>query len=455
MFVVDVGTSTLKAGIVNDRGVAVWLHRTRMLQRENELEEWNAQIWEDALADTLRRAPVEPIHAISISGNGPTLVPLDPDGRPTAPVLLWIDDRGERIPGATSFYLPKVNWFALNHPEAFERTSSFVSCPEYLSYLLTGEKVTVCPNKEFEPFIWDEPQIGRYGLRADQFPAFVQPGTRIGTVSSRAASRFGLEAGTPVFAAGSDFMMSLLGTGTVEPGMICDRAGTSEGINYCSRRPIADNRLRTLPHAVSGYYNVAGILASTGRMFEWFRRFSGQSGVDYEDMIRSIADAFRDLELPYFFPSIHSGERYEFVSALFAGLRPSHGAAQMGVAVLESIGFTIRQVLESMESAGLPVGTLRACGGQAKNLAWTQIKADMIGKRIEVPRIADAELLGCALQGFVGLGAYSSVQDAVSELVHIEYSFEPNPSATARHAERYAKYQALYSKVLHLSDFSD
>ena len=76
-------------------------------------------------------------------------------------------------------------------------------------------------------------------------------------VSADASSRTGLPAGLPVVAAGSDFMAALIGSGATAPGLVCDRAGTSEGINYCSRRPSDDPRLRDLPHAVEPYWNVA------------------------------------------------------------------------------------------------------------------------------------------------------------------------------------------------------
>lgn len=447
VFVLDVGTSALKAGIIDENGEALWLERARMMRKEADLELWYAESWVTAFREVLGKMPRLDIDAIAVSGNGPTMVPMDAQGEASAPVLLWIDRNSEPNPDCPSFYLPKVNWFRKHRPQAFARTQFFISCPEYLSFLLTGQACTVLPHADFQPFLWDHDQLETYGLESSLFPEFVRPGQEIGRITKEAGQAFGLPQGIPVYAAGSDFMMSLLGTGCIRPGMICDRAGTSEGINYCSERKVKDLHLRTLPHALPGLFNVAGILSSTGRMFEWFRTFSGQKEIGYESMIRNIIKAFPDTELPFFLPSIHADECYEFVSAVFVGLRPRHGAAEMGVAVLESIGFTIRQVLSTMERAGLPIGTIRACGGQAKNQLWTQVKADMLGRRIEVPKIADAELLGCAIHAYLGLGHYSSLEEAVSELVRIETCYEPEPQAMLRHTARFQAYQTVHQKL--------
>ena len=88
------------------------------------------------------------IEAIVVSGNGPTLVPVDAAGSPLAPALTWMDRRGAqeaRIVSATcgwpvdpTFSLPKALWFFRNRPQVYERTALFLGCPEYAAFVLTG-----------------------------------------------------------------------------------------------------------------------------------------------------------------------------------------------------------------------------------------------------------------------------------------------------------------------------
>jgi len=447
IFVADVGTSSLKAGIIDRNGTLLWQVRIPMLSKEEDLEYWEASRWAPDHQKKFSRLPKGSIDGIVLSGNGPTMVPLDAKDVPTSPVLLWIDGRSRPIEGKRSFFLPKVRWFRETNPEAFAKTRSFLSCPEYLSFLLTGVKATISPTNEFLPFLWDDDQLSTYQLSPDLFPPFVEPSNLLGRVSARGAQKFGLKLGIPVFAGGTDFMMSLTGSGTISPGMACDRAGTSEGINYCSDMPIRNPSLRTLPHAIEGLYNVAGILSSTGRMFEWFRRFSGQHDIDYAPMIERIEAVHEWANLPFFFPSAHLGEQYEFTSAVFANLRPEHGAPEMGRAVLESIGFTIRRVVGTLESSGCPVTTLRACGGQAKNWLWNQMKSNMIDRPIDVPYIKDAELLGCGIEGFLGLGEYRNREEASGDLVRIEHRFEPDRMSVERYQERFSEYEKVHSAL--------
>jgi xylulokinase len=448
IFCADIGTSSVKAGIITLEGKLLWSHREPMLEQDNDLTSWSADRWEKALSNCFIHAGNLTYDGIVLSGNGPTLVPLNRQGKPTAPVLLWIDGHFSKLPDTNSFFLPKIKWFQDHNPKSFELTTSYLSCPEYLSYLLTGELITITPTQEFTPFIWNLEEISTYGFDQDHFPKTISSGSLIGRVSSSGSNTFGVPHGIPVYSGGSDFIMSLIGTGVVEPGMVCDRAGTSEGINFCSSRQIKDPFLRTLPHGIPGFYNVAGILSSTGRMFEWFRRISGQEQMDYTSMIQRIVDTPPLEQQPYFFPSAHQAERFEFNSAVFSNLCPSHGAIEMGRAVLESIGFTIRQVVEILHNNNCRFDSLRACGGQAKNEPWNQMKADILQKVIEVPTIVDAELAGCAIYGFVGRGDFSDPRQGCLEMVKLSKRYYPDTQKMDYYDNRFIEYENAFFNLM-------
>jgi xylulokinase len=266
-------------------------------------------------------------------------------------------------------------------------------------------------------------------------------------VDRRGAELFGIPAGVPVVSGGPDFLMSLLGTATTAPGRTCDRAGTSEGINHCTDKSVASPLVRCLPHIVPGLYNVAGVLSSTGRIFEWFRRISRQRSVGYERMLSDIVAAGFDHE-PYFFPSVHEGAAWEFSKGLFVGLRSDHGTAQMGRGVVYSIGYAVRQSITSLHDAGCDVSELRACGGQAKNAVWNQMKADITGLPISVPAVVDAELLGCYCCARVGLGDYDDIVAASDRHVRLEHRYEPDPARSGEFTEGYERYLGTYQRYV-------
>lgn len=437
----------MKAGAISSSGHLLAFARKRLIRREQELTDWHAEAWDEALSLLIGElSDYARPECVVISGNGPTLVGLTKGGAPMEPVLLWLDGRERPLPGNRSLFLPRINWLREERPETFERLGSVVSFPEYLYYRLTGELVTISPSEEFNPYIWDQEGLQRYGFDSSLFPPYLQPGKLVGRVNRQGFERFGIGEGTPVAAGGSDFLMSLIGTGAVRPGRTCDRAGTSEGINHCSEVPAPDSRLRSLPHVVPGLYNVAGILSSTGMLFEWFRGISGQDGRDYVEMIRELQSIAHQEDIPWFFPSLHQGAAWEFRRGMFIELGARHGRGEMGLAVVLSIGFAVREAIEIMGENGIEPTELRACGGQAKNAPWNQMKADIVGLPILVPEVEDAELLGNACAAFVGLGEYDSIVEASDALVHFSRRYEPRASEHERYADAYRRYQSAYER---------
>lgn len=437
----------MKAGAISESGRLLAFARKRLIRREREVSQWSAEGWDRALALLVRElTDYSKPDCLVISGNGPTVVGLTAGGTPVEPVLLWLDGREAPIEDNKSFFLPRVNWLRQREPETFSKLAAVVSFPEYLYFRLTGELMTITPSEEFSRFIWTEEEIDRYGFDHSLFPPYVRPGEMVGRVNRAGAERFGIGEGTPVAAGGSDFLMSLVGTAAVRPGRTCDRAGTSEGINHCTDSPVDDSRLRSLPHTIPGLYNVAGILSSTGMLFEWFRGISGQEGRDYVEMIREFQEVAHNEDIPWFFPSLHQGAAWEFRRGMFIELGARHGRAEMGLAVVLSIGFAVREAIGIIEENKLYPQELRACGGQAKNSPWNQMKADIIGMPVMVPEVEDAELLGDACAGFTALGLFSSLVEASEALVHFSRRYEPRPGEHERYDEAYGEYQSAYSR---------
>ena len=446
---VDIGTSSLKGGIIDEEGALLeWAKVTFGAPSGDGYRHWDARLWLEAFSRLCGQLEgVRKTAALTVSGNGPSLVPLDAEGRPVAEALLWIDGRELRKGGTKSFFLPKAAWFAENRPAQYAESSFFLGCPEYLAYVLSGKKAAFTPSQEFVEYIWTREEIEDYGLNPSQFPEPMHTGSILGEVHEESAKRFGLRRGTAVIAGGADFLMALLGTGAVEPGITCDRTGTSEGINCCSAASVEHPRIRNLPHAIAGYYNAAGILSSTGLIFEWFRRLTGQQDRDYGDMLQEIRQVERSPTLPYFFPSLHRGAVWEFSGGAFTGLEAEHGAAEMGRAVVHSVGFGIRNLIETLEQKGCRIGSMRVSGGQGRNRVWNQMKADMTGKRIEIPAIIDAELTGGAIAAFSALDG-AGLAETAGRLVRIEEVFFPDDNYADQYREEYEEYERICERML-------
>ncbi|MCX7032261.1 MAG: FGGY family carbohydrate kinase [Spirochaetes bacterium] len=463
LLAVDVGTTQLKAGLFDRAGrltaraeaPLALIRHPDPLWHESDARAWIAGL--SHVAAALGVAGAGPIEAVVVSGNGPTLVPVSADGVPLAPALTWMDRRGveearivsERCgaPIDPTFYLPKALWFFRNRPRLYEQARWFFSCPEYVAYVLTGVPATFLPTPQFTRYIWEEPLISALGMDPGRFPPFVPSGRILGAVSAAGASATGIPAGVPVVSGGPDFIVSLLGTATVAPGRACIRAGTSEGINLCSRRPVSDRRLLCLSHIAEGCWNVSGIISTSGKALEWFRTAAGRSDGSWESLFAEIeavsAGADRLLFLPYL-----AGERAPLWDPLargaFIGLTLNHGRAEMLRAVAESVGFAIRDVVEVMEEIGLSVQDLRITGRPARSRVWNQIRADITGRRILVPEAEDSDLAGDVCLALAALGEYGSAAEASEAIVRIGSVCEPVAERTRLYDELFALYRESY-----------
>ena len=466
---IDIGTSSFKSALWdfegNRRGFAaepLLISLSDGLRHEAEPEQW-LRAFEDCLG---RLGDLSAVEAVVISGNGPSLTPVV--GEPAlataglslaaAPSRLWLDRRAGEAAAEVSalvgdfvdggFFLPKALGIKNNEPELYEKTRFFLGCPEYLACALTGEARTVFPSAGFDRWFWNAEILGRLGLDGAKFPPFISPGERFGTLLPALARCFGFARNVPVIAGGPDFYVSILGAGAVSPGRACDRSGTSEGINACTGKRITDRRLMSYGHPVKPFWNLSGIISTTGKALEWARNLLGLA--DFGEFFSLAAAAAPGAGGLVFLPYL-AGERAPIwdsaARGVFRGLSLSTDRAGLARSVLEGVCFAIRDVIAVMEESGARVGELRVSGAAAENGLLNQIKADITGKEILIPAHKEAELLGLAIIGACALGKYASLAEAAAALVHVESRREPDPRNTVLYDELFSEYRETYRRL--------
>jgi xylulokinase len=231
--------------------------------------------------------------------------------------------------------------------------------------------------------------------------------------------------------------MALIGAGTMEPGMVCDRAGSSEGINLCAAFPgMAEPprfppEIRTLPHANPCLWNLSVIIPVSGRLFEQYRAATGQGNRPYDDI---LAELIPGGLLPDPCPA-------------GSGAAPFSGVPEFGRAVLTTLGFAVRAAAETLGSQGFPIGEMRLSGGQSKNRRWNQLKADLSGIPLLVPEQPDCELAGDAVLGSIALGEAVDLREGISRIVRVKERLVPNPQTAAAYAGRFRTCRELREKI--------
>jgi xylulokinase len=435
---IDIGTTSVKAAVIDADGNLLSYAKKHIPAGSSEQL---AHQWASYLRVLLPGlSGISAVQAVSVTGNGPTLVALDRELKPCAPVISWARTPSADIGDHPSLYLPKVKYALTHRNQEYERTHWFVGCPEYISFLLCGELSTFVPENRFIPYIWDEKQLEATGLSGYRFPQFIETAEPLGFVTDEASGIYGIPSGIPVAAGMTDFHAALLGCACVHEGMTCDRAGTSEGINFISDHEAYYEHLRTLPSIIPGTWTVAGLMPASGEVFEWYRHTWGVSEEPYDQLMSGITSASHS-RTSFFYPHLRRKDSV-LSGGDFVGIREDEDSLFVrGRIVAEGIGFTVRSFIDGLRSQGCEVDSIRHCGGQARSPWWNELKAQLLQTPVEVPALADAELLGCAAAARTALGDYGNLTEAAEDLVAIEAVYYP-------YAEESRHYDELYDHWL-------
>ena len=95
----------------------------------------------------------------------------------------------------------------------------------------------------------------------------------------------------------------------------------------------------------------------------------------------------------------------------------------------------------------MSAGVLKEMGGAANSALWTQIKADVTGRDINVPSSDTATTLGAAILAGVGAGLYKNFRDAVERTVTVKRVHEPDMEAHRIYSKYYEIYLEIYEKL--------
>jgi xylulokinase len=101
-------------------------------------------------------------------------------------------------------------------------------------------------------------------------------------------------------------------------------------------------------------------------------------------------------------------------------------------------------VAEELLESGARIDEVRVCGRQALSEDWNQIKADVLGVPVAVPRVREAALMGAAVLAGVGAGLLPDITEGANQMVRIDEILEPIPAHHRLYTELFGVYKRLY-----------
>jgi len=295
---------------------------------------------------------------------------------------------------------------------------------------------------------WDLDVCRTLGVSSSLLPEIVPSHAVVGYVTDKASKLTGLLPGTPVVAGGLDAACGTLGAGVYKAGQAQEQGGQAGGMSICVDEPLTDRRLIAGFHVVPDRWLLQGGTTGGGGVMRWMQKEI--AGFSFEDMDKAAACIQAGSEGTVFLPYM-AGERSPIwdpnAKGVFYGLDFTKTKAHLIRAALEGTAYALRHNLEVAREAGADPHTLRAMGGAANSLLWTQIKADVTGKRFEVPGSDAATALGAALLAGVGIGLYPDFETA-ARTIQVGRVHEPHPDPA--YEKGYHTYRALYENLKNL-----
>ena len=426
---------------------------------------WNSQVAVAKYVLESGRVALEDVVAIGITNQRETTLIWERDtGKPVHNAIVWQDRRTaaicdqlkaagweQQIREKTGLVIDpyfsgtKVKWLLDNvydlRPRAERGELAFGTVDTYLIWRLTGGKVHVTDYSNASRTLlfnintldWDDDILKEFGIPRALLPE-VRPSSAV--YGETDPSIFGRA--IPIAGDAGDQQAATFGQACYQVGMAKQTYGTGSFMlmNIGDKpQPSKSGLLTTVAWGIGDkvIYALEGSIFITGAAIQWLR-----------DSLQIISNAAESEALAtqidsnngvYFVPAfVGLGAPYwdAYARGAIVGLTRGAGRAEIARAALESVAYQTRDVLEAMQTdTGIEFKELRVDGGMVANDFLMQFQADIIGKAVERPEVAETTALGAAYLAGLAVGFWKDEQD-IAQNWQLNRRFEPQMSEDER-----------------------
>lgn len=430
------------------------------------------------LADCTGKLPNKhEIVVITVSSFGESFVAVDQEGNSLYDILMYFgnsesrefDALVERI-GAQKFMqtcriLPDASYslakMLYTMSEAERPVWKFLFIAGFVCYRLSGVAATdvslACRSLlyDVQQRKWSAELLAASGIREDQLPVVVEPGTILGPVLPEVADSLGLPRNVPVVIGTHDQIVNALGVGMQNVGDAMDSSGTCECICPLYAEIPEDisfqqDNFACVPYLQDRGYVTYAYNISAGSVVRWYRDALAMylqseaqaAGKSIYDLLNEAAPAKPTdlMVLPFLQGMGGTPDVDPNATGLIAGLTTQTRLPDIYRAVLEGITYEMRYNQEKLNQAGIHFDRLLACGGGARSPVWLQIKADILGCEILPVKTEETGALGSAILGFAAITGKNPL-DLAKDFLDYGDPVRPIPENQKIYEEKYRLYK--------------
>jgi xylulokinase len=502
---IDVGTTNVKVALVRGDGTtAAGAQRPLPMTRSGEIAEQDAEAVWTALVESVRDATTAAPEvargtcAVGVCSQYSSVVPIDDQARPIAPMIMWQDTRGtDRSleilardgnafltwvehhgipPVGGGLSLAHLLYLQHDRAEIHERTKAYVEAMDFVTARCTGRITAtqhstfmyqLCDNRSLEPPAYDDELVKLAGIDDGRLPPLVAADAEVGRILPAVAEELGLAHAATVYAGTNDTATAAVATGAFTPG----RAGISIGTTSVlvdevhAFRVDLDHQIFSMPAPFPQRYVVMAENGLGGRILEhWLRNLvftADELGDHGADEPFATLDAALRAGRPgaggvMFLPWLAGASAPQGGSSMrggFVNMSLETTRRDLARAVAEGVAHNLRALLGPVEAfTGNAIDEIALVGGAARSTAWCQILADVLDRPIVAPAAPDVAIArATALLALQRSGEWSFAElerEPSSEVRR----YEPDPANRALFSDRHQQFEAAYAALLPISE---
>ncbi len=404
--------------------------------------------------------------------DGAPLSELHP-GEPHAYVKLWkhlaaqpwaarINARGgdflDAFGGKLSaeWLIAKAAEIADEAPALWAETDRFIEAGDWLVWRLTGVEARslgfAAYKAQYAPGVGYPEGVVPNLLEKLRDP--IPVGRAAGRLTAAWRERTGVLGDAVVAVAVIDSHVVMPAVGAVEPGALVGALGTSAAFL------LLDDRARPLPFGAEGVAK-DGVLpgfwcyeagqAAFGDALDWFVRTFPRTANRSQNFAENNAAAAKlspgenHLVALDWWNGCRAPLGDSSLSGLIVGLNLRTTEADIYRALLESLCYGTRNIVEHLSAAGAPIRRIVLTSGLSQsNPLLMQLMADVLGREIHVPEIDHATAVGAAIHGAVAAGVVSDFAEGARRYgAKSFFKYEAVPASAASYETLYQQYRRL------------
>ena len=438
ILVVDVGTSGLRAAVVDGAGGVHGLQHRAFPPSSPfpGLVEFDGAAMADAVLDVATTCldNCGPVVAVGITNQrASTLVWDRATGVPIGPGLGWQDLRTvfdcinakaeHGLALAPNQSATKVAWLLTNVDGARDRDLCFGTVDSWIAWTLSQGAVHVTDPSNAavtgllaaDSTAWSAEACATLGIPMEMLPALVDSTGSFGVASALP--------GAPTLAAlVGDQQASLVGQGCVHPGLSKVTFGTGGMLDVCTGTAPPQSARRsengTFPivawsRAGQRTWGAEAIMLSAGTNVDWLRDDLGI--IDSAAHSHEVAMQCDHTDGVVYVPALMGlgTPHWDYgARGTLLGLTRGSGRPHVVRAVLEGIAHRGADLVEAAEADyGDTVGAIRIDGGMSQNPTFVQAFANATGREIEVSPQTEATTIGAGYLAGLAVGVWDSFDD--------------------------------------------